>query len=295
MMENVLILKGVGGFYTVLRQGGEIAVCRPRGRFRKDGVTPLPGDRAAADLPPDGQEGYLLELRPRKNVLTRPAVVNVDQLVVVLSLSRPKPDLLLCDKLLLQAEAWGIAPVLALNKLDEADAGALAALEQEYAAAGYPLLPLSAARGDGMEALRRALAGKVSCLAGQSATGKTSLLNTLVPELALPVGGLAKTQRGRHTTRHTQLCPLPWGGTVADTPGFSLLEPGTMEPEQLSALYPEMRQATEECRFAGCLHASEPDCAVKALLAEGKLSQGRYERYLELLEVLKEFRRRQYD
>lgn len=295
-MEDVLILKGVGGFYTVLRQGGGIAVCRPRGRFRKDGVVPLPGDRATAELAPEGQEGYLLELLPRKNALSRPAVANVDQLVVVLSLSRPRPDLLLCDKLLLQAQVWGIAPVLALNKLDQADAGVLAALEAEYAATGYPLLPLSAARGDGLQALRAQLAGKVSCLAGQSATGKTSLLNALVPELSLPTGGLAaKTQRGRHTTRHTQLCPLPWGGAVVDTPGFSLLEPDAIEPETLAGLYPEMRRAQEDCRFAGCLHAAEPDCGVKALLPQAKLSQGRYERYLVLLEQMKEARRRQYD
>ncbi|MBQ3108857.1 MAG: ribosome small subunit-dependent GTPase A [Clostridia bacterium] len=292
-----LVLRGIGSFYTVLLPDGELLTCKARGRFRKDRISPLPGDRVEAARDEEGENGYLLEILPRRNSLIRPAVANIDQLLIVLAMSAPKPDLLLTDKLILQCELLGIRPVLALNKCDAAeDAAYIESFCAQYAPTGYPVYRISAATGEGVDALKEQLKGQITCLAGQSAVGKTSLINRLLPGMDLPVGDLAaKTDRGRHTTRHAELWELPDGGYIVDTPGFSLLDPSELEPEELSALYPEMRELRQECRFPGCLHASEPDCMVKEALSEGKLSEGRYERYLVLLEYFKEMRKHRYD
>lgn len=289
-----LILKGVGSFYTVLAENGKEFVCKASGRFRKEGITPVPGDRVCF-LQKEGEDGRITEILPRRNLLIRPAVANVDKLVIVMAASAPKPDLLLVDKLLLQCEKAKIAPVLVLNKCDERDEALYVSVLRQYAPAGYVCCGVSAHTGEGLDALKNEIRGNVCCFAGQSAVGKSSLLNAILPELSLAVGGLSrKTDRGRHTTRHAELW-LAWGGALVDTPGFSLLDAETMEPEDLAAFYPEMRAHAGSCRFAKCLHASEPDCAVKPLLGTGALSVERYERYLAILEELKEKRKHKYD
>ncbi len=288
------ILKGVGSFYTVLCDDGTAYTCKARGKFRVDKVTPLPGDRVEFEISAE-REGYMLAILPRKNAFTRPAVVNVDQLVIVMAASAPKPDLLLTDRLLLDCERRGVTPILVLNKCDERDETLLEDICAQYAPTGYRLIVASAHEGDGLDALKNALFNKVSCFTGQSAVGKTSLLNALLPELALPVGDLSKkTERGRHTTRHAELVPA-YGGAVADTPGFSLLEMSELEPAELCLFYPEMKEHAGECYFTACLHITEPDCAVKSLLDTNGLSRGRYERYCELTKELIEMRKHRYD
>lgn len=288
------ILKGVGSFYAVLCGDGKTYICKARGKFRISGVTPLPGDRVEFELVSD-EEGYMRAILERKNSFVRPAVANVDQLVIVMSASAPRPDLLLTDRLLLAAARCGVAPVLLLNKSDERDEALERDIRMQYAPTGYRVLVTSAYTGEGLIALKEALTGKVSCFTGQSAVGKSSLLNALLPELALEVGGLSKkTERGRHTTRHAQLVPA-YGGAVVDTPGFSLLETRELEPEELSRFYPEMRESAGSCYFTACLHITEPDCAVKALLETGGLSSGRYERYVQLVKELIEMRKHRYD
>ncbi len=296
-MEEGLLLKGVGGFYTVRTPGGEMVECKARGRFRKDGVTPLCGDRV---LFARQKEGYALlaEILPRKNALIRPPVANITQLVIVLSASAPKPDFLLCDKLLLCAALYHIRPLVVLNKCEQADAGVQQALRDEYANCCETLC-VSAHTGTGMEILCGKLGkqGEISCFAGQSAVGKSSLLNALLPELHLPVGDLArKTERGRHTTRHAQLWPYGQGA-VLDTPGFSLLELPDPPPsqEELDRAYPEFGDGPQRCRFAGCSHITEPGCGVKELLEQGRLSKGRYQRYTEICQQFQEMRKHQYD
>lgn len=287
------ILKGIGSFYT-LQSGADSYVCKARGRFRKEGLTPVPGDWATFEIGFDGK-GYLLEIHPRKNLLLRPAVANVDQLFIVLAASRPQMDLLLCDKLLIQCGKLSIIPILLCNKCDEAEARACEDLVAQYAPAGYPVLVVSAKTGEGVEAVRAALEGCVSCFAGQSAVGKTSLLNALLPGIGQEVGDLSrKTERGRHTTRHAELFPA-FGGAVVDTPGFSLLDMAQMEPWELSAFYPEMARLAATCRFPECLHISEPGCAVKPLLQTGGLHPERYARYRVFIEELKEMRKHRYD
>lgn len=271
-----------------------MAVCKARGRFRKEGLIPVPGDWVDYEVGQDGN-GYLLQIHPRRNLLTRPAVANIDRLFIVLSASHPEMDLLLCDKLLLQCGLLSIEPVLLCNKCDKGPEESYHDLAAQYGPAGYAVLPVSAKTGYGIEALIKWMEGQVCCFAGQSAVGKSSLLNRILPELALEVGGLSrKTARGRHTTRHAELFPA-FGGAVVDTPGFSLFDMAPMEPQELAGLYPEMAAVKQECRFPGCLHITEPDCAVKPLLETGGLHPQRYARYKVFIEELKEMRKYRYD
>jgi len=285
------VVKGVGSFYTILDRDGAEYVCKARGRFRKDGISPLPGDRVEFQMEKTG-EGRIAEILPRKNLLVRPAVANLDKLFIVMAATSPKPDLLLVDKLLIQCEMLGIAPFLVLNKAEEAEEAFLRELREEYAV--YPIFSVSAHTGLGMELLEAALQDSISCFAGQSAVGKSSILNRLL-SLSMPTGGLSrKTDRGRHTTRHAELLPA-FGGAVLDTPGFSLLDMTRLEPWDLCKYYPEMRAFELDCRFSECVHVHEPDCAVKKRLQEGKIPMGRYERYCLLVEELKEMKKNRYD
>jgi ribosome biogenesis GTPase / thiamine phosphate phosphatase len=289
------IIKGVGGFYEVL-SGGTLHTCRARGKFRRDRVTPLPGDDVEF-TPGSGEElGSVDKVLPRRNVLRRPAVANVDTLVLVTSARDPEPDLLLLDKLLISAAGLGMEVLLAINKCDLAEPGAVDALAKQYAGAVSVVLAVSAATGLGREALFERLAGRCTCFAGQSGVGKTSILNCLFPEKDLQTGGISeKTSRGRHTTRHTELLMIPGGGEVVDTPGFSLMEMDSMDPAELPGWIPEFTPYNGQCRFDGCMHVSEPGCAVKAAAQAGLIPQGRMERYRAILLEMRENWRNRYD
>lgn len=286
------IIRGIGGFYDVLLDNAETVRCKARGRFRNEGVTPMVGDLVELSFPETGFAS-MDEILPRTNALLRPPVANIDLLVIVLSASVPKPDFLLADKLLIQAQTLKIEPLLVLNKIDAAKQEITDEFLRDYAA--FRTLLASSLTGDNLEALKTALTGRVSCFAGQSAVGKSSLLNALFPELSLETGELAKrTDRGKHTTRQAELWPF-LGGAVLDTPGFSLFEMSELSQDALNLCYPEFSGVFTECRFTGCRHNAEPDCAVKALLSQGKLSKGRYERYLEIQKEIEEKRKHKYD
>jgi ribosome biogenesis GTPase len=289
------IVKGVGGFYEVL-SGGELYTCRARGRFRREGLTPLPGDDVEF-TPGAGEElGFVDGILPRRNALRRPAVANVDMLVLVTAMREPEPDLLLLDKLLLSAVSLGVEPSLVINKCDLASPEEVRALTGQYAHAVPSTLAVSAKSGSGIGELMEYLHGKCSCLAGQSGVGKTSLLNRLFPGRDMETGGVSeRTSRGRHTTRHAELLILPGGGEVADTPGFSLLEAEAVDPATLPALVPEFASYEGQCRFSGCMHVSEPGCAVKKAAAEGAISPERLQRYAEILAETREKWRNRYD
>ncbi len=292
MRETGLVLKGVGGFYTILTSENEEVTALARGRFRLEGLTPICGDRIEFVRQKDGHAA-IVEILERTNILLRPQVANIDQLVIVLSLSAPKPDLLLLDKLLLQAAPLKIEPLIAFNKYDEADDETLSPLLEEYSA--YSTLTLSALTGQGVDDLKEALTNKVTCFAGQSAVGKSSLLNALLPMLNLPVGRLAsRAPRGRHTTRHVELWPYR-GGAVLDTPGFSLLELEALLQPELDLAYREFGDAPKNCRFSLCSHRQEPGCAVRELVKTGGLSLGRYERYVELKNQFETLHNKRYD
>jgi ribosome biogenesis GTPase / thiamine phosphate phosphatase len=289
------IIKGVGGFYEVLADG-TIYMCRARGKFRRDKMTPAIGDYVDFTVGTGEELCSVDKILPRRNALKRPAVANIDTLVLVTCASDPEPDLLLLDKLLLSASTLDMEILLVINKCDLATPEAIAALAVQYTGAVAAVLSLSAQSGLGREALLERLQGRCSCLAGQSGVGKSSLLNCLFPDKELETGDISqRSSRGKHTTRHVELLPIPGGGEVADTPGFSLLEMEKLEPSELPLRYPEFIPYADNCRFDGCMHDSEPGCAVKAAAADGKIPLERMQRYKEILKETRETWRNRYD
>ena len=289
-MEEYRIIKALSGFYYVQTEDG-VVECRARGRFRRQDQSPLVGDFVR--ITRQGDKGVLEALLPRKNAFIRPAVANIDQLVVLASCAIPVTEPFLIDRVLAIAQLQNVPALVVVNKDDLAPAQPLAEI---YRRAGVPVLVTSAETGEGIEALREALAGKLSCLTGNSGVGKSSLLNRACPQLQLPVGEVSeKLGRGRHTTRHIELYSLGADTFVADTPGFSAFDTERMElvhKEQLQYAFPEFAPYLGHCQFPDCAHRKEPGCAVRKALAEGKIGQTRYssyERLYELASQLKEW------
>ena len=281
------ILRGIGSFYTVLcDEDGREYTLRAQKKLRHQKLTPMVGDRVRFTPGQGEEDGWLEEILPRRSMLVRPSVANVDMLMLVVA-SVPAPDLLLCDKLILRATQGSMTPAICVNKIDLGD-GLAQQIEAEYAGTQLRVFSVSAHTGEGVGALREAMRGRVTCLAGQSAVGKSSLLNAVFG-LGLETGGLSrKTERGRHTTRRAEMMALD-GMFVLDTPGFSLLElEDAIEPEAFAQLYPEYNALAGACRFQPCLHDREPGCAVHAAVDRGELSAARWARYRELLGEVRE-------
>lgn len=282
-MEEYRIIKALSGFYYVQTEDG-VVECRARGRFRRQDQSPLVGDFVR--ITPQGDKGVLEALLPRKNAFIRPAVANIDQLVVLASCAIPVTEPFLIDRVLAIAQLQNVPALVVVNKDDLAPAQPLAEI---YRRAGVPVLVTSAETGEGIEALREALAGKLSCLTGNSGVGKSSLLNRACPQLQLPVGEVSeKLGRGRHTTRHIELYSLGSNTFVADTPGFSAFDTERMElvhKEQLQYAFPEFAPYLGHCQFPDCAHRKEPGCAVRKALAEGEIGQTRYDSYERLYEL----------
>jgi len=288
-----LILKGVGGVYSVRDDEGTVHTCFARGRFRRQKIKPLVGDFVEFQPQRGEEDGYLLEILSRRNALRRPLAANIDLLLIVMA-PVPEPDWLLCDKLLSDAVSLGVEAALVLNKRELSPDGG----EKDLAV--YRHLPftcaVSAKEKAGLEPLRDFLSGKTFVLAGQSGVGKSSLLNALLPEAARETGGLSeKIARGKNTTRHTELLDLGDGTYAVDTPGFSLLDAEPMEPTAFLATYPDFAPYADACRFAGCLHDKESGCALRKAVEAGEIPRERYERYRILLAEIRELWRRRYD
>jgi len=287
------IREGRGGLYTVRDDSAQEHVLRAKKKFRRDGLTPLPGDRVLF-TPRSGEEhGWLEEILPRSSLCVRPPVANVGLMVIVLA-PEPVPDLLLADKLLLTASLQDIEAVIAVNKSDLGTACHQQVLNS-YAGAGAPVLAVSAYTGLGLEALGDAMRGRLSCFAGQSGVGKSALLSRLMC-VELVSGQISeRIGRGRQTTRHTTLLYRD-GLKVMDTPGFSLLDlPRELEPEEVRLHYPEYAPYAADCRFQPCLHLREPGCAVREAQRQGLIDPGRTERYSELMDLVKTQWRERYD
>ena len=282
-MEEYRIIKALSGFYYVQTEDG-VVECRARGRFRRQDQSPLVGDFVR--ITRQGDKGVLEALLPRKNAFIRPAVANIDQLVVLASCAIPVTEPFLIDRVLAIAQLQNVPALVVVNKDDLAPAQPLAEI---YRRAGVPVLVTSAETGEGIEALREALAGKLSCLTGNSGVGKSSLLNRACPQLRLPVGEVSeKLGRGRHTTRHIELYSLGSNTFVADTPGFSAFDTERMElvhKEQLQYAFPEFAPYLGHCQFPDCAHRKEPGCAVRKALVEGKIGRTRYDSYERLYEM----------
>lgn len=286
-MEGI-ILKALSGFYYVDGGEGELIACRGRGKFRHQKIVPLVGDRVRF-TPLEPGTGILDEILPRKNEFQRPAVANIDQLVVIASGAIPVTDPFLIDRVVSIAEGRGCESVICINKcdLDGADE-----LYETYTKAGFTTLRVSAETGEGIDQLAAVIAGKVSAFTGNSGVGKSSILNALEPDFRLQVGKVSdKLGRGRHTTRHVELFRLSSGAIVADTPGFSSFDAEGMElrrPEELQYTFREFAPYLDQCRFIGCAHVKEKGCAVLAALKEGKIAPSRHASYVRLYEQAKE-------
>lgn len=294
-MNEGRIIKGVGGLYFVEKKGTAYP-CRARGLFRLKKLTPMVGDWAAFE-PPKGEdaEGRIVDILPRRNALKRPAVANLDLNMIVIAAGQPQPDWLLVDRLLAQAVEAKLPAALCINKADQADAATIEAWRQQYR--HLPAVYVtSRLQPQSLAALKKALAGKTVCFCGQSGVGKSTLINALSSSGDMEIGDISmRTRRGRHTTRHAQLLPLEGGGYVVDTPGFSLLEMDLMEPAHLADCYPDFTPYGQGCRFIGCLHDREPDCAVKEAVKRGLVDSERYARYRLLLQDMKERWKSRYD
>ena len=283
------IRKALSGFYYVDAPEGALT-CRARGKFRKEGVSPLVGDRVECSAL-GGGEGVIEAILPRRNAFERPAVANIDQLVIVASEAVPRTEPYLIDRMTAIAALKNCGVLVCVNKCDLA---AGKALYDYYTRAGYPAVRVSAKTGEGIDSLRGAISGKLSAFTGNSGVGKSSILNALDPSRSLPVGEVSKALgRGKHTTRHVELHRVADGTEVIDTPGFSSFDADgvSMELKQrLGEAFPDFAPYRNGCRFAGCSHTKEKDCAVLKALREGKLVKGRHESYLRLYGELKELK-----
>lgn len=291
MFEGVLI-KAYGGFYYVKRND-EIWECSLRGKFRLDKDIPvLVGDRVMI-TPIKQNIGRIDEVLPRKTELFRPAVANIDQAVIVFAVQNPEPNLTLLDRFLILAESAAIIPLVCLNKGDLLTGRKEHDWLHLYRKIGYHTVITSTPKGEGIDELKKLLVGKTSVFAGPSGVGKSSLLNAVQPGLELKTGDISqKLKRGKHTTRHVELLPLMKGGYVVDSPGFSSLDLPQINKEDLGCYFPEFVAYISECRFNGCLHHHEPQCAIKDAVAKGLIHKERYQNYLTfLLEVMQQERR----
>jgi ribosome biogenesis GTPase len=286
IMSEGRIQKALSGFYYV-DTGSEVLTCRARGKFRKEGVSPLVGDRVEVRELGNG-EGVVDKILPRRNFFARPAVANIDQLVVIASASIPKTDPFLIDRVASIAALKDCEVIVVLNKCDLDPADDLYGI---YQAAGFRTLRVSAETGEGLEELKTVISGKLSAFTGNSGVGKSSILNALDPEFQLKVGEVSDALgRGRHTTRHVELFTLSCGAEIMDTPGFSSFETDELNLElkhRLPETFRDFVPYLDDCRFVGCSHTKEKGCAVLDALKHGKIQKSRHESYLRLHEELK--------
>ncbi|MBQ7960280.1 MAG: ribosome small subunit-dependent GTPase A [Clostridia bacterium] len=278
-----VITKGIGGFYYVNTEEG-LFECRARGIFRKRGFAPLVGDCAVIETS-DSSHGVINEVRERKNSLIRPAVANVTRMAVVVAVSSPVPNPYILDKLIASAEFAKLKIAVCFNK---SDLGGSEDLVEAYKNAGFEVVVTSAAENIGIDELKNFLANEITVFAGNSGVGKSSLINRLMERDMFETGTVSeKLERGRHTTRHSELAPLPFGGYIIDTPGFSSFDVNTIPLEGLSDMFREFGNVEGGCRFPDCSHRTEPDCCIINAVRDGKIAVSRHESYVQLYNEIK--------
>ena len=287
------IIKGIAGFYYVHVVESGLYECRAKGVFRKEKIKPLVGDMVEMDVLDEVEKkGNIIDVLPRRNELIRPAVANIDQALVVFAVTKPKPHFNLLDRFLIMMESKGIPVILCFNKKDIATEPEIQKLKDIYETCGYQMVFTSAIEEENVGRLKELLNGKTTAIAGPSGVGKSSLINIIQPDARMETGSISeKIERGKHTTRHSELIWIEDDTYIMDTPGFSSLYTNDFEKEELKFYFTEFAPFDGQCRFQGCDHVHEPGCAVKEALEEGKIHPVRYENYLEMYKELKEKRR----
>lgn len=290
-MQSGLIIKALSGFYYV-EDHGNVYQCRARGKFRKDDQKPLVGDYCEFTIENE-IEGYIRKLLPRRNVLVRPPICNVDQALLVFSAKEPDINTLLLDRFLVLIEHLDIEPIICISKMDLVSQSHIQHIMAPYEKSGYRVYYVSARENQGIDEIKHMFEKKVTVITGQSGVGKSSLLNALDIHLNIDTNEISKALgRGKHTTRHVELLKM-YGGYVADTPGFSSLELD-MEPIDMAHSFHDFQALSESCKFRGCLHDSEPHCRVKEAVEQGDVSKERYEHYLMFLKESKLLKEKKY-
>lgn len=287
------IVKGIAGFYYIHVVESGVYECKAKGIFRKEKIKPLVGDNVKIEIIDENEKtGNITEILPRKNELIRPAVANIDQALVVFAVTRPSPHFSLLDRFLVMMESKHIPVILCFNKEDIADDFQIKALEKIYSGCGYPCIFTSALEQRNIEQVKVLLTGKTTAIAGPSGVGKSSMINVLQPEANMETGDISqKIERGKHTTRHSELFLIDADSYIMDTPGFSSLYMSDFEKEDLQYFFPEFEEFEGTCRFDGCSHTHEPDCSVKNAVSDGKIASVRYDSYKKIYEELKDKRR----
>lgn len=292
-MINGKIIKGIGGFYYVDTELG-IYECRARGIFRKDKITPLVGDRVKISIvDEESKKGVVEEIDKRYTELVRPPIANVDKALIVFAITNPKPNLSLLDRFIVLAEKENLEIVIVLTKADLDEDRMLDELKGIYELSGYKVIPVSNKTKLNIDKIKEELKNNVVVFAGPSGVGKSSLLNEIDINFKLQIGEVSdKIKRGKHTTRHAELLKLECGGMVADTPGFSSLTLDDIEDVELKSYFIEFDEF-DDCRFGSrCVHENEPSCSVKEAVEEGKISKKRYDSYIQLLNEIRQGKRR---
>lgn len=287
------IVKGISGFYYVHVVETGIYECKAKGAFRNKKIKPLVGDNVEiVVVDEEKKKGNVEEILPRKNELIRPAVSNIDMALVIFAAAKPDPNFNLLDRFLCMMEYQKVPVTICFNKCDLVTEEEKKKLEEIYKPAGYDIIFTSAKAGINLEELKAVLKGKTTTVAGPSGVGKSSLINQLQDTIYMETGSISeKIERGKHTTRHSEIIPLGDDAYIMDTPGFSSMDVPGFEKEDLWTCYPEFLPYEPYCKFQGCSHISEPSCGVKDALAEGKISQIRYDNYILLYEEMKQIKK----
>lgn len=287
------IIKGIGGFYYVVCENGITYECKAKGVFRNRKIKPLVGDNVEIEILDEEKNlGNIEDILPRFNWLNRPAVANVDQTVIIFAVSAPAPNFNLLDRFLINMEQHEVPTVICFNKVDLEGFRQSEDICRSYTKSGYEVLFISAESGYGLDVLEAVIKGKTTVFAGPSGVGKSSTLNSLFPDANVQTGGLSeKIQRGKHTTRHSELMFVDDDTYIMDTPGFSSLYTEGIEAEDLKLYFPEIAAYTGTCKFNMCNHISEPGCLVKKAVSDGRISKMRYDDYVMIYNELKEKRK----